>query len=74
MNQKMIVITTTETSEKLAELENKTFQIHILPDRKLRLYLVEFIPQSTRCPVIVGGEQCGEERGHAGKHMWAGGD
>lgn len=70
---------------KLAEgqsaegLDCKTFQVHVRPGGVLRLYPVTIekpvpIRQDTRCPVIIGGERCGCEAGHEGKHMWAGGD
>lgn len=27
-----------------------------------------------RCPVFIGGERCGKQAGHDGKHIWANGD
>ena len=56
----------------LEALHGKVFQIFKVPATdKIRLYEVTV---STRCPVIVGGEQCGKEIGHVGCHRWAGGD
>lgn len=63
------------SSEILAQLDNKTFQIHVLPDGKLRLYSVILdVQKPSPCPIIIGGEKCGLSAGHEGKHMWAGGD
>lgn len=58
------------------ELENRSFQIHVhrgLADT-LTLYEVRVHGQSGRCPVIIGGEQCGDVAGHDGKHAWGRGD
>lgn len=54
-------------------VEGKTFQVHVLPDNKLRLYLVT-LDHDERCPVIIKGERCGLKAGHEGKHMWGSGD
>ncbi len=69
-----IVITTNETLATLAKLEGRTFQVHVIGTSMLRFYPVELEPPDTRCPVLIGGERCGERVGHAGKHCWRGGD
>ena len=55
-------------------LEGRTFQIHVV-NRLSQLVLipVELLPD-VRCPILVGGEQCGLDRGHSGKHRWSNGD
>lgn len=55
------------------QLEGKTFQAHVLPGNRVRLYEVK-IMSLRRCPVIIHGERCGLDAGHECKHMWAGGD
>jgi hypothetical protein len=55
-------------------LEGRTFQVHLLPDGRLRLYPVEIMGGLCRCPVLLAGERCGRVVGHEGKHCWASGD
>lgn len=51
-------------------LDGKTFQVYVRSN-----YLVLYpVSLSTRCPVIVGGEQCVLTAGHEEKHMWGRGD
>jgi hypothetical protein len=57
-----------------ALLEGQTFQLHVLPGCRLRLYPVEVVSGAGRCPVLVAGERCGGEAGHPGKHHWASAD
>lgn len=74
-SQSAIVITTNETPATLTPLDGRTFQVHVLPGTTmLRLYPVTLPEPDTRCPVVIGGERCGELAGHGGKHCWAGGD
>ena len=61
------------TGDVDSQIDGKTFQVHILHDNRIRLVVVEFSVDS-RCPVIIGGERCGQSVGHQGKHWWAGGD
>lgn len=68
------IVLTLAPGQDVSNLDGKTFQVHILPDGRMRLALVTLIRPDDRCPVIVGGERCGCRPGHAGKHMWAGGD
>lgn len=56
------------------DLEGRTFQVHLLPGDRLRLYPVEISREAMRCPAVVGGERCCLTVGHFGKHRWAGGD
>lgn len=67
-----IILKLTEPADPA--LEGRTFQVHLLPDGRLRLYPVTLLEAPCRCPVIVGGEQCGEQQGHEGKHCWSNGD
>lgn len=60
--------------EDLKDLDGKTFQVHVYDHSKICLVSVRLIDERPRCPVIVGGEQCGMKAGHEGKHMWANGD
>lgn len=55
------------------ELDERTFQVHVISDTRIRLVPVK-MAGDTRCPVVVAGERCGRESGHVGKHMWANGD
>jgi hypothetical protein len=50
-------------------VNNKTFQVHVKSPTEILLYLVEIDKDSARCPVIVGGERCGNKVGHEGKHQ-----
>jgi hypothetical protein len=58
----------------LSELEGRTFQIHVLPNDNLKLVPTTIDKDSGRCPVVIGGERCGERAGHEGKHCWGNGD
>lgn len=49
-------------------LDGKTFQIHVKGPNTLLLYPIEVVVD-TRCPIIVGGERCGDKVGHTGKHQ-----
>lgn len=55
-------------------LDNKTFQVDIISPTKIRLTPVRMTSDLGRCPVVVGGEQCGCRAGHEGRHMWGSGD
>lgn len=70
MAAESIVLT---VAEDVRGLEGRLFQAHVLPGGRLRLYPVT-LAHEARCPIIVGGERCGREAGHEGKHVWAGGD
>ncbi len=73
---KDIIIMTSESETTLSELEGKSFQIHVLPNGKLRLYPLSFVKPyvDLDCPIILAGERCGKPAGHPGKHTWANGD
>lgn len=59
----------------LKELDCKLFQVHVMPDNRIKLIPVTLITDRyTKCPVIVQGERCGCNAGHEGKHMWGNGD
>jgi hypothetical protein len=60
--------------ERLAALDGRSFQVHVMPNNRLRLYPLEIEPPDRRYTVVVGGERCGAVAGHAGKHCWGGGD
>lgn len=61
--------------QEINKLEGNTYQVHVLPGNRIMLSLVELADDLwRRCPFIVGGERCGREIGHQGKHMWARGD
>lgn len=59
-----------------ASLEGRTFQIHVRDGDRIVLYPVRIQADQaeSRCPVIIGGERCGDVAGHEGKHMWLRGD
>jgi len=57
-----------------AELDGLTFQAHAFGEGQVRLFPVTIDPDARRCPVVVGGERCGKQAGHEGRHQWAGGD
>ena len=67
------------TPNEWAEIDGHLFQIHLLDGNllhpnKLKLIPVKLKTDLERCPIIIGGEQCGGRPGHEGKHFWAGGD
>lgn len=61
-------------TDGLAEMEGKLFQAHVVCPGILKFIPCSLAEPDTRCPVIVGGEQCGRAAGHEGKHMWSDGD
>lgn len=74
-----VILTTDVPQEGLSLLEGRSFQVHVLPDQRLRLVPIRvcitslvFLPP--QCPVELKGEQCGKKWGHEGKHVWANGD
>lgn len=60
--------------EQFGDLDGRTFQVHVKPDKSLLLVEVTMDPSLRRCPACVKGERCGREAGHEGKHMWGRGD
>jgi hypothetical protein len=76
MRQPDVIITTTEPEEALQALEGRSFQVHLLSGSRLLLVPLSIRPAAllTRCPVILGGEQCADVSGHPGKHQWERGD
>jgi hypothetical protein len=75
LNRGSVLIDIPPECEAVAESMNgKTYQVHVQPNGKLRLYTVTSLKIQTRCLTVVGGEQCGGTQGHEGKHWWSGGD
>ena len=62
--------------ESLAgKLNEGLFQVHVIDEHRIKLIPVRLFKwHQPHCPVIIGGEACGEPSGHAGKHRWASGD
>lgn len=55
-------------------LDGRTFQIHVIDEKLLRLYPVLIEGVIMRCPAVIAGGRCGKRSGHDGPHEWDGGD
>lgn len=57
------IVLTLAHDDDLSALEGRTFQVHLLPGKKIRLYPVTLPESDLRCPAIIGGERCAERAG-----------
>lgn len=75
-NRDEFIITTTESQQDLKLLQDGSFQVSVMSGGRLRLtaLTVTKVKEKGRCPVVLGGERCGDKVGHEGKHVWGRGD
>lgn len=58
----------------LAGLKSDSLKAHGLRLATHQHILAALGDEPERCPIIIGGERCGKEVGHAGKCVWLRGD
>jgi hypothetical protein len=73
-NTGSIHVTLTDSDEVCKSLDGRTFQVFVYGPGRIKLTPVTLAEPEKRCPVIVGGERCGCQAGHEGKHQWGSGD